>query len=484
MFVHRTASSGRLAQLADRYQAPLASAFAILLLLALHRSFNFVTPHYDAGEYWKLAALDQLYDLPSLRGYVFPVLLAPVRYLTSIGSSPMLMYRGSMSLIYGVLLTTVLPAAFQQAFGGKITLARRLVPVVLLAAVFPGLLMYPLSDLPALLLTFSALLCLLWARDPASSMRQFLCRLFGAGFLLGAAYNTRTIYLFAAIPLSVLAALAIRRQWAQKSFPPWLGVTLFLLGLLTVSLPQLVINQRAHGVNSFAVQSLVNSRSLFANQLAWGMTLQRYETTLDDALGVRVYYFDPAGARLLERVAGGGDLFTLSYYLKVASRNPLDFLALYSRHVINGLDVRDGLVYTHKPSPKRNMTAFVNFLVLALAVLVAASVRRHPGQPVSSGFGQGSGRQALSLAVLIFPVAAIVPGAIETRYFLPVHLLAYCVIAMHFDSAKLRRMWSLHAGSILLALAVAAGVFFAVTLNTMANIQYEWPEIYSNPPPG
>ena len=33
------------------------------------------------------------------------------------------------------------------------------------------------------------------------------------------------------------------------------------------------------------------------------------------------------------------------------------------------------------------------------------------------------------LAVIVLPVFAILPGAIETRFFLPLHVMAYCAIA-------------------------------------------------------
>lgn len=488
MAVHRATATtpGSLAQLLDRHQAVLASVIATLLLFALHQTYNFVGKHYDAGQYWSLATPDMLASFRSFRGYVFPALLMPLRFASSLASDPLLAYRIGMALIYGVLLTTVLPAAFQKAFGGKVTLVRRLVPVVLLALLFPGLLLYTLSDLPAVLLAFSALLCALHGVDANASRRQFILMPFVAGALMAAAYNTRTIYVFSGVPLGLMALLALRSRHARVPMPRWLGLAAFAVGLLVVSLPQLAINMRTHGVRSPAVQSLVNHKSLFASQMVWGMTLQRYETTLDaGAPAPQVYYFDPAGARLFDEAVGGGDLFTLSYYARTVAQHPLEFLALYMRHLVNGLDVRDGLVYTHKPSPRRNRTALFNFLVLALAVLVCFSARGRPPGPT-----QGAGHQPvpsswfLSLVVLVLPVAAILPGAVETRFFLPVHLLAYCAIAMHFDAARLRQVLNRHPLAICLALAGAAGLFFAISLDTMAHIQYTWPDLYRKGPGG
>ena len=483
-FVQRTASSGRLAQLLDRYQVPLAIVIATALLMAMHQSFRFVTHHFDSGQYWALATLENLGHLPSSRGYVFPFLLLPLNYVCSISPDPALTYRGGMSLIYGVLLTTLVPAAFREAFGGTISLVRRLVPVLLLAVLFPGLLLYVLSDLPAMLMAFAALMCALRALKPTASRRQFIGALFAAGLLMGAAYNSRTIYLFAAIPLGLLVLWTVRGgPWVKAPFPRWLGLLAFAAGAIAVSLPQLAINKRTQGINSLAVQSVINSKSLFAIQLAWGMTLQRYETAVTgEALGAQLYYFDPAGARLFDHVAGGGDLFSIPYYLKVVAQHPLHFLGLYTRHIINGLDVRDGLVYTHKLSPRRNSTALLNFLVLALAVWVLVTIRPRIAQPAGTDRWPVPASWPMALAVLVLPVAAIVPGAVETRFFLPVHLLAYCVLAMHFDAAQLKQNFRQHGRAVLLLLLVGAAVFFAVTFSTMANLRYDLPELYLSGP--
>ena len=483
MLVQRAPSLSRIAALIDRYQAPLACVIAVHLLLALHDYYGFTGPHFDSAQYWGLASVENFGKALSSRGYVFPALLFPLRYFSDMSSSPLLAYRVEMSVVYGVLLTTLLPAAFRQAFGGTLTLARRLVPVVLLAILFPGLLLYPLSDLPAVLLAFAALMCALRGLDASASRKNFIYLLMSAGMLMGAAYNTRTIYLFAGIPLGLMALVAYRGSRPGALYPRWLGLAALAVGVLVVSLPQLAINKRTLGVNSMAVQSLVSDKSLFATQLVWGMTLQRYETTVTmQAPAPQVYYFDPAGAMLFTQTLDGGDHFSVLHYIKSVAKHPLQFFALYARHVVNGLDVRDGLVYTLKPSPLRNRTALFNFLVLALAVWVVASLRTRLDRAGQDSFLPIPAWWQGSLTVLVLPVVAIIPGAVETRFFLPVHLLAYCAIAMHFDAQLLRQHFKLHRRAVLLTLLIGAAAFFAVTYSTMANLQYDWPDIYRKGP--
>ena len=480
-----TAAASRFAALAGRYQALAACVIASLFLMALHRSYGVTNFHFDAGEYWNLATFENLINVKTGRGYAYPTLLAPLKFLCTLASDPVGMYRAGMSIAYGVLLTTMLPLAFQDAFGGRLSLLRRLLPVFLVSAVFPGLLLYPLSDLPAVLLAFSALKCAMLALHGEGSRKRAVLMLLAAGAFMGAAYNTRTIYLFSVVALGLLILVATSNASGRQPVSRWLGLASFAVGVFTLSLPQLAINMETRGIRSLAVQNVIDDKSLFAAHLVWGMTLQRYETTVNPAAGsAQVYYFDRAGANLFDREARLGNLFSVPHYFEVVARNPLEFLGIYTRHVINGLDVRDGLVYTVKPSPARNRTAFLNFAVLALAAWVVLSVAQRAGDPASPGFRAAPVFWPISLAMLLLPVAAIVPGAIETRFFLPLHLLAYCTIAMHFDRGRLSRHFRLHWPLLLLALLLTAGVFFAVSYTTMANMQYAWPEIYRFGPPG
>jgi hypothetical protein len=479
MLARRALVRGWPAALIERHQAVLACVIASLILLALHRSFGVTALPYDSAHYWDLASLNTLANSASWRGYVFPALLTPLRKLTELRSNPVLTYRIGISVVYGVLLTTLLPVAYQLAFGGKVTLLRRLVPVLLSATLFPGLLLYPLSDLPAALLAFAALMCALKGLQRTSSARRFFWMLVASGALMGAAYNTRVIYLFAGVPLGLLALLTFRGPGLRAPYPRWLGLAAFAVGVLAVSLPQLAINIRTHGVMSAAVQSQVNQKSLFASQLVWGMTVQRYETTVaEGAPAPQVYYLDPAGIQLFDVVSRAGDLFSFGYYLKVVATHPLQFVALYTRHFINGLDVRDGPVYTRKASSARNRTALLNFLILALAAWVAVCIRQRDAHRHDDAFKPAAPSWPAALAVLLIPVVAIVPGAIETRFFLPLHLMAYCTIAMHFDGPQLLRNFRRHWVVIPLALALAAGAFFDVSLDTMANVNRVWPDIY------
>lgn len=464
--------AARLTALIDRHQVPLACIASTALLLALHYHYNVTFLPNDAAEYWHFSKPGVLGNLPTHRGYVWALLLLPLHLVADAAGHVLTTYRVGLAIFYGVLLPTLVPAAFVQVFGGKVSFLRRLLPVCLLAQIFPGVLIYPLTDLPAFLMALAALLCVLRGFRQSVPRATSLALIAIAGMLMGAAYNTRTIYLFALF--GMLFLLAFRNGAARTPFLKMLGVTAFAAGLLAVSLPQLVVNLRTHGVGSLAVISHSADKNLFAKQLLWGISVQRYETTLPNRSGEGegVYYVDPAGARLLQGVALVHTRFSVGAYVDMVKQYPLEFLALYARHAMNGLDVRDGMAYTRKPSPLRNRTALFNFGVLALACWVIWATRR---APTASGHQPAPAGWPFSLAVLLLPVAAIVPGAIETRFFLPLHLLAYCVIAFRFDAGILRQSVKRHGYAIAFAVALAASLFFAITLTTMSQMQYARP---------
>lgn len=467
--------SGRFSSFLERHQALLACAISFAIVLQLQLSYRVEGFPHDSAEYWYLAVMEKMQTVRSHRGYFFSLLLMPVRYVSDASADPHTVYRVIMAAFYGCLLPLLVPAFFARAFGGKVTLLRRLVPVALIAQLFPGQLLYPLSDLPALLLTLSGILLVMKATQEPADRRRFVLLMMGAGVLVGGAYNTRTIYLFTLLGLSGLLVFA--PSFRSSTHARRVALAGFVAGLLVVAVPQGLLNQLTHGKFRLGVISQVNAKNLFISQLVWGITVQRYETSIDPAAPApTVFYLDPVGQRIFDSVAGERDLFTPRGYASAVARYPAEFLGLYTRHFINGLDVRDGQGYTMKASPYRNRTAVFNLLVLVLASCVVFALRQkrgllqdHPPPPPSWW---------LCLALVLLPVAAILPGAIETRFFLPLHLLAYCTIAFFFDVNALRDMARRHAISMAVIIVVFSGAFFAITTSTMASISYQWPAIY------
>jgi hypothetical protein len=451
----------------ERHQRPAAFLAAFLVFMVLHHVEDVRWFRWDAGDYWSLAGLHKLLDFPDeIRGYFYPMLLAPGRYVFDLrpdwGYVP---YRIESSAAYAYMLAVALPAFYRRVFGGDLSFSRRLIVPVLVSCIFPGLIVYPLSDLPAVCLLLGAILCGIYsvASDGRPLARYGYLLL--SGMLAYGAYNTRTIFLFPMLALAAAVPLVLYRghEWRPRS----LAILTFLLGALIAATPQSLINVRHHGTWTPAVITVTGGRSLFAQQLLWGVVVQRYETTLDPSAQLpAVVYPDQAGERLLGALHIDGD-FTVADYLRLLAGHPVDFMGIYGRHVVNGLDVRDGDVYSKRRSSVRDGTGFCNFLVVFLGlsiILMAAFTRPIAGEKAVIAW--------FWVFVMLLPVLAIIPGAIETRFFLSLHLALYSAIAFSMDihgmAASFRHHWLL----VVMAFGIAACIFFAVSLTTLSTYEY------------
>lgn len=448
------------------WQSLAAVAIAAALLLALHYRAAITDYPFDAKVYWAMATA----PVPSeyaIRGYLFPQILGLfVAMGSAIGIGPIDSFRVFSSIAYAAFLTLLVPALSARLSGGKLSLVRRLCPFILVAAVFPGLMLYPLSDLPAVAFMWLSIYCMLGCRKQAAGPTRAFALALLAGLGAGAAYNTRTIYL---LPVLVAATLALRQLNGRRHC-----VLYAVLGFAAVCAPQVIINKQTHGVASpdptigYGKTSLfAHQTSLLVEQLNWGIPLQKYETSIaPEDTSPSIHFFDPAGMKLLDRICKDGPIESVTGYLRAVSRYPLEFMGIYGRHFINGLDVRDGRAYVTRSSATKTLASFgciTLWMVLMLAIRSGAAIPAQPDRPVLPW-------DWMWPAVLALPTLAIIPGAMETRFMLPLLLYVIGIASTAWSGAwiasELRSRLYFY---IPLALMVYA-VFFAVTMSTMANM--------------
>lgn len=439
--------------------------------IALHYMNAITEFSSDAKSYWHLSTWRALVDFPrSIRGYFYPLLLAPVHLLVGLSrTSDFMLYRLGSSLAYAYVLTILLPAFWFRHFGGKDGFWRRLVVPALVCLLFPGIILYPLSDLPALSLMVGAVCCAFHASRNDGRASGYATA-FLAGVLAYGAYNTRTIYLFSVIAMLVVGIAMVFNGGLSRTKA--LALSAFVMGMLVSSVPQILINQKNYDRPSPLVFATNQGKSLFTQQLLWGVGVQRYETALSKPRNTRVFYVDPTGLRLLEDShlevsrSGIADYFDLVYH------HPLEFAGIFCRHLINGLDLRDGQLYTTVRSGTKHGVAFLNFLIVfsGLSTIVLGMAR--------SRWAGKSMRPLAAAVILLLPVAAVIPGAIETRFFLAVHLAIYSAIAFNLDVSESLRLLRERWLPAIAVFAVALYLFFSVTLETMANVRYTYPDVY------
>jgi len=97
-----------------------------------------------------------------------------------------------------------------------------------------------------------------------------------------------------------------------------------LLGAATASIPQMLINLRHHDIASPAVAtSGSGSNLLFAAQFLWGITAQKYETSVNPASpGAGLFYMDRAGEKFFAEHEIDGRNFSVTAYMKLMLHKP------------------------------------------------------------------------------------------------------------------------------------------------------------------
>ncbi|MGK9145091.1 hypothetical protein KXR77_16505 [Xanthomonas euvesicatoria] len=438
-----------------------AAIFFIAQLIIDARDFT-----GDAGAYWALSSAIINGTFPqTIRGYAYPLLLTPFRLVFD-QSQPagLLSLKIGQSIGYAYTFSILLPNLYRSIFGEKLSTARRLIPSTLIASVFPGLISYPLSDAPSL-----GLMALSVYITVNSIRSKSLYGLFAAGLICYLTYNIRTIYLFSFIALAIVSATFFAKDIQHRAF----ALATFLAGSLIGALPQIAINHTHHATMSPLVVTDVRGASLFARQLTWGMVVDRYETYIDPgtAKATPTFYANQRGAALLEKNGGFVKNQSFIRMLAIMAKHPITFFQIYLRHTASALDARDGEVYTKQPSAEKNPRSILFLIIVTFGITqLGKAIFFAPSQQTVSA-------RALYTLTLLAPCIAIIPGAIETRFFLPLYCLAYCALAFQEIS---RRAFFIQLG---LAAILTASIYSFVADSVKSPI-HSRPESYIPGEPG
>lgn len=207
---HHLSAAQLLINFISRNEKKLAVIIAALFFILAQVHIDAKIFLGDAGYYWDLSPYILDMEFPkAYRGYFYPMLLAPARFLfdtiPTIGYSA---FYVSQAFLFSFALTILLPGVFTDLIGGRASLLRRLFVPAAVAFFFPGLVAYPLSDLPAICLVITSFsLALSAAKQKSIFLSVALITL--SGFSAYGAYNTRTIYLFTTIMLVLFIPIII-----------------------------------------------------------------------------------------------------------------------------------------------------------------------------------------------------------------------------------------------------------------------------------
>jgi len=383
---------------------------ATVILLLWQTAYHVDRMFFDAEGYWLFAKTDAVLHLtPNLRGYFFSFLLSPIRFVSDMWPNlGLLPYRLASSLIYAYGLSCLVPDVFRRLCGGKTSIVRRLAIPVLVMTFAPGLVIYTLSDLPALLLMMGGMQLAMVSKEYQRGRAMVLLVI--AGMCMAGAYNTRPIYLMPMV-LLLLSVPTVLYSGARPRRQAVIALTL-LAGITIATAPQMVSNKRNFGTYYPGVIAELKGLSVASRQLVWGVGIQKYETSINEKdPSPKISYADPAGLALLAE-EGIGETVSVPQYVQLVIRHLPTFAGIYGRHIINGLDFRDGEMYLRQASPHKETISALNFIILFAAVFaILTSYEPSPGTSLSRRF------RWISCAVIFGPVLMIIPSAMETRFF-------------------------------------------------------------------
>lgn len=375
--------------------------------------------YYDSGSYWSLGNaffyhhhFSLLNFNSPLRGYLWPLIDHGLQVIaTALGWQASSLAKLFNALMFALIATVLVPWFAEIAWPQwRWGIVRRLLLAVALLVFWGGYLSYPLSDFPALMFVMLAFVSV---SRPESGIWMTI-----AGVAAGAALDIRPSYLLLAPILVALAAWSwIEARGRASTRRRTMCMGLLVVGFVVVSVPQSLATHRHFGLWSPIPGTAVN---LTGVQFTEGLKMQRYETYVGGKeSGPQMRYEDADGERLLA-TQPGDEVSSSSQYLKLVLSHPLEMAGVFARHVINGLDQRYSTPYVeHLDNGSHKWFRIVNLLIIFLAllrVLWPASRRR-----------LGPTQWRYPLAVLLCCLTAV-PSAMETRYFLPIYLLAYVLV--------------------------------------------------------
>lgn len=396
---------------------------------------------YDAGRYWYLSTFFRdvngdfslLLYTEELRGYLFPLILFVIRELFGgFLETYSLLIPLFNSLLMSTISLVLVPAIVQDLFKIKFNWIRRLILLGIFFFIWRGYVFYPLSDIPALFLVVTCIFFVVKVLKEHTIKPKLFFYAFLMGLSLSAAYFIRPVYLVNAPIVIVMLVMFllkfIHKGWKQVIMSILLGLCLFA-GMILPALPQYYINSHNFDRKSFMISS-----GLYTDQLIWGLRMQKYETNVDTDVYQHksVVFEDPQyqiiygkNADLYNEKLTNGDV---KYILMHMTRNyPFDVITIYFRHLFNGLDVRYSTVYLFDVYKISLPIMLLNYTLIFLFLFLKKK----------SSFLKLDMNKIVTVALLTLPVLLTLPGAVEPRFFLPLHLLVYTVVVMTLPFKKI-----------------------------------------------
>ncbi len=390
----------------------LIFGIVLLILTILNPVLAF---RYDCRLYWELThSLDSdgVFSLlnfkEALRGVLFSIFLYPSLKISQVFYwNEILTCRVYLIAIYSVSFSWLLPYAYKAFLGKELQSVRHVILGMLLLIFWWEYFTLPLSDMLGMILLFTSFFLLL--------EKKWIFFIL-SGICLYASINMRLVYILC-IPFYITYLVISVDGIANK-----IKVTIIaFIGFLLMVAPQWFINH--NNFNSYTwfvptqASQATGGKSLLLMQLNWGLSIQKYETNIDTIYPTpEVKYLDPSGVNL-SGIHGNKDFISTSEYLDFVFHHPIIF-KVYLKKIFNGFDITTPKAYLTGDIYQRSIVLrLLNYTIIFLGLTVLLLRWKSMEK-----------RNLLFIGMVGFLIAAVVPTALEVRFFLPAQILIYFMV--------------------------------------------------------
>ena len=392
----------------------ILAGFYFVVLMLVSACLNRSDYWYDAGWYWRIGGSTiadghfRLTDFPATyRGFYLPVIITALQHLIGHGSWA---WRLFINGLVAIEFAIILPALFDDAIDNKSKMIRSSISLLVFVWLWGDYIQYPLADFVAF---FFFTIAVIIAKKLAGTGRALLRIHYGmmCGLFLYLAYNTRVSYLWGGVVLMGVVFFSANKK--EKLIVSMLAVT---IGALITAFPQMIINENNEG--SFTpriyTENYSNSQNLELQQVLWGISYPRYETCInfEEYSNPKMFFEDPVGMELINRHNVDTTTLRLKQYLSMWIKNPIDMLAIYTRHFISAATPIFTTCYV---TDLREDRTLILFSIIMLWFFTVVSIV----EKLKTGDRHGMGW----IFAIVLPSFMQIVGAIETRFFLPIYVL-------------------------------------------------------------
>lgn len=297
----------------------------------------------------------------SMRAYGWPLIIALCKIM---GLGTQAGYWLFLSLFISAGISFALPEIFAILFEKNINWYCRICPVVLTIFFWNGLIKYPLSDLPSVIVVSFGLM-FLTKISGENTYKVNILYAFLSGLMLGVSYYIRS----GCKPIWIIAVLIILvYKYRQDYYKKSILILMLCLGIFLTMIPQIMINKSCSGLTSYEVPIFLNS-SVAAQSYYLGFKWLRYETNIS---GIHPEITLISYDHVLDNILAVENITMedvgLLTIVKLFIKYPLEFLGMYATKFANFLDPRYGRdLYVIDLNARQYGTMILNYLLWFLS---------------------------------------------------------------------------------------------------------------------